>query len=170
MRIEGPDTYEMSLNKTAMTVRCVKGTPRFSGLATNDMPKLYIVSIAGKPVYVGYTKRSVRSRIHEGLKAAGKNGYHGYAWRNAKKATLKVWCHMNAIKRNERDIETVEAEVVFLIRQTGDWPEFQTEIHFHRSTEIHRRLAAGIMKHYEVLQARRCRSRLSGQRGASACL
>jgi hypothetical protein len=30
---------------------------------------------------------------------------------------------------------TIEAEVVYLIRQAGQWPLFQTEIHFHESSE-----------------------------------
>ena len=50
--------------------------------------------------------------------------------------------------RNERDIETVEAEVVYLIRKQGQWPEFQTEIHFYKSNDIHRKVAADIMAHY----------------------
>jgi hypothetical protein len=150
MKIEGPEVYELALTDSAMTVRCAKGTPRFSGLATNKLPKLYIVSIAGKPVYVGFTKRNVRNRLREGLKAVGEHGYHGYAWRKNKKATLSVWCHTNAVSRNERDIETVEAEVVFRIRSAGQWPAFQTEIHFHPSTKVHRDVAAKIMKHYRT--------------------
>lgn len=113
------------------------------------MPKLYIVSISGKPVYVGYTKRDVRCRLRDGWNATGQHGYHGYSWRHGNdSAVLSVWCHMDAVGRNEIDIETVEAEVVFLIRSAGQWPEFQTEIHFHPSTPVHRKVAADIMSHY----------------------
>ncbi len=151
MRIEGPEIYKLTLTPTAFTVLCAKGTDKFSGLARNDLPKLYIVSISGKPMYVGYTKRDVRSRLRDGWNATGQHGYHGYSWRHGSdNAVLSVWCHMDAVERNEIDIETVEAEVVFLIRSAGQWPEFQTEIHFHPSTPVHRKVAADIMSHYRL--------------------
>lgn len=50
------------------------------------------------------------------------------------------------------DLETVEAEVVFLIRQEyGQWPEHQTEIHFHRSSAEHRKLARMVVAYYAQL-------------------
>jgi hypothetical protein len=42
----------------------------------------------------------------------------------------------------------VEAEVVFLIRCAGQWPPFQTEIHFHASDPVHRQVAAKIVATY----------------------
>jgi hypothetical protein len=45
-----------------------------------------------------------------------------------------------------KELETVEAEVVFLIRCAGQWPRGQTEIHFHPSEKEHRDLAAKIVK------------------------
>jgi hypothetical protein len=57
---------------------------------------------------------------------------------------------MDAVDRNERDIETVEAEVVYLIRAAGQWPAFQTEIHFYPSSARHREVAAQIMSHYSL--------------------
>ena len=57
----------------------------------------------------------------------------GYAWRRGhSSAALNVWYHMDAVDRKERDIETVEAEVVYLIRAAGQWPAFQTESIFIR--------------------------------------
>jgi hypothetical protein len=47
----------------------------------------------------------------------------------------------------ELDIETLEAEIVFLARCAGQWPEGQTEIHFHPSTEEHREIAANIWRY-----------------------
>jgi hypothetical protein len=80
-----------------------------------------------------------------------QGGYYGYAWRHENTAAnLDVWCHMDALERNERDIETIEAEVVFLIRKAGQWPQFQTEIHFHPSEPIHRQVAADIIAHYKI--------------------
>jgi hypothetical protein len=149
MRIEGPERYQLTFTPDAFTVLCAAGTDRFSGLATNKLPKLYIASIDNKPVYVGLTKQSIRSRLRFGWNARGEGGYHGYAWRRENtSATLDVWCHMDARERNERDIETVEAEVVFLIRSAGQWPKYQTEIHFHPSSPRHREVAAQIMVHY----------------------
>ena len=65
-------------------------------------------------------------------------------------AFLDVWCHEDSTQRDCLDVETVEAEVVFLIRSAGQWPEFQTEIHFHRSEPIHREIAARIISHYRA--------------------
>lgn len=63
---------------------------------------------------------------------------------------MDVWCHDDAPGQKTVDVETVEAEVVFLIRGAGQWPLHQTEIHFHRSTQIHRDVAARIMSHYRL--------------------
>jgi hypothetical protein len=42
-------------------------------------------------------------------------------------------------------VETVEAELVFLFRkQTGKWPRYQTEIHFHNATARQKEGAEGI--------------------------
>jgi len=65
-----------------------------------------------------------------------------------REANLDVWCHEDAPDNSTRDIETVEAEVVFLIRSGGQWPVHQTEIHFHASSERHREVAAQVMGRY----------------------
>jgi hypothetical protein len=45
----------------------------------------------------------------------------------------------NEISNDDQFVETVEAEIAYLIRNIdGQWPEDQTEIHFHQSSEIHR--------------------------------
>ena len=75
----------------------------------------------------------------------------GYAWRRGhSSAALNVWYHMDAVDRKERDIETVEAEVVYLIRAAGQWPAFQMGIHFYPSSPRHREVAAEIMSHYRL--------------------
>jgi len=142
----GPDRYKLSLAAGKFRVTCAKGTPKFSGLATSKLPKLYIVSVDGRPVYIGITRQTMRSRLRGGFAASGKHGYHGYAWRSAcTEATLDIWCHEDPPSENaDRDIETVEAEVVFLARLAGDWPAGQTEIHFHPSSQVHRDVAAAI--------------------------
>jgi len=40
---------------------------------------------------------------------------------------------------------------MYLIRQeSGQWPEYQTEIHFHQSTSLHRAIARSILNHYRI--------------------
>ena len=148
MKITGPEHYKLSFDADKFVVTCSRGTPKFSGLATRKLPKLYVVSFNAKLIYVGITRQPMRSRFRGGFKADGENGYHGYAWRKTyTEAVLDVWCHEDAPRQNsDRDMETIEAEVVFLARQAGDWPEGQTEIHFHPSTPEHREIATSIWR------------------------
>lgn len=151
MKISGPDRYQLEFDANAFTVLCSKGTARFSGIATSSKPKLYIASVEEWPIYVGVTKQSMRSRLRIGWSADGTGGYHGYAWRKKMSAAfLDVWCHEDAPSEKPcLDMETVEAEVVFLIRCIGQWPLYQTEIHFHPSNERHRTVAKEIMARYQ---------------------
>jgi hypothetical protein len=143
----------MNVTATGFSIVCPKGTAKFSGrAASGDLPKIYIVSVDGCPIYVGVTRRAVRSRLRDGFTAQGAHGYYGYQWRHElTEANLDLWYHVNP--RSEAlllDVETVEAEIVFLIRAAGQWPKYQTEIHFHPSTEVHRHVAASIMGKYDV--------------------
>jgi hypothetical protein len=148
MKIAGPERYKLSFDAKTFVVTCSRGTPKFSGLASTKLPKLYIVSIGAKPIYIGVTRQSMGRRFRLGFNATGESGYHGYAWRyKFKEAVLDIWCHEDPLTENpERDLETVEAEVVYLVRRAGQWPEGQTEIHFHPSTEEHRKVAADIWR------------------------
>jgi hypothetical protein len=152
MKVVGPERYKLSFDAKNFTVSCSKGTAKFSGLATSKLPKLYIVTIDERPIYVGVTKQSMRTRLRFGWKAVGKGGYYGYSWRRRfTEAGLDVWSHEDAPVDNPLlDIETVEAEVVFLIRCAGQWPLWQTEIHFHASAQAHRDVAAAIMGTYAI--------------------
>lgn len=98
------------------------------------------------------TKQSIRNRLRFGWNADGAGGYHGYAFRKElSAAVLDVWCHEDApAEKSCLDMETVEAEVVFLIRSAGQWPKYQTEIHFHPSNKEHRRVAGDIMTRYQA--------------------
>ena len=65
-------------------------------------------------------------------------------------ATLDIW-HQEDPSGNPNEIEAVEAEVVFLIRKlTGQWPRYQTEIHFWLSTKAQRGSARRILGHYSI--------------------
>ncbi len=142
--------YTLTFDAARFTIKCPAGKPRFSGLATSSLPKLYVISVEeqSRPVYVGITKRTMGERLRIGWRADGSSGYYGYAWRrHYSEASMDVWCHADAVDGDCLDIETVEAEVVYLIRQAGQWPAHQTEIHFHPSTEVHRKVAAEIGAH-----------------------
>ncbi len=149
MKIAGPERYKLCFDADKFVVTCSRGTPKFSGLATRKLPKLYVVSIEAKLIYVGITRQSMRTRFRGGFTASGENGYHGYAWRHCfTEAMLDIWCHEDAPPQNsDRDMETIEAEVVYLARREGDqWPEGQTEIHFHPSAPEHREIANSIWR------------------------
>ena len=130
---------------------CPRGTSRFSGIANSNKPKLYIASFDEKPFYVGWTKQRMKSRLDYGWKATGRGGYYGYKWRHqGETAYLDIWWDDDDPQRKGLNIETIEAEVVFLIRQAGQWPAFQTEIHFHPSSAEHRHAAAEILSRYRL--------------------
>lgn len=151
MKVTEAGRYLLRFDATSFSVEGPDGRPNFSGLANAKAPKLYVVSSKGVPVYVGITRQPMRNRLRFGWKATGEHGYHGYAWRrHLREAHLDIWCHEDAPATNaSHDIETIEAELVFLIRQiSGQWPKYQTEIHFRQSKESHRRAAAGIARKY----------------------
>ena len=152
MEITEVGRYKLVFDSKQFSVTCPHGTAKFSGLATSVLPKLYVASVEGKPIYVGITKQPIRNRLRLGWSANGSKGYYGYAWRhNFSEANLDIWCHTNAPAENEcLDIETVEAELVYLIRKAGQWPLFQTEIHFHPSGVEHRAIAARIGARYGI--------------------
>lgn len=147
--------YKINFNSSSFSIECPLGTARFSGLATSSLPKLYTICVDDhpSPIYVGMTKQPIRNRLRLGWSANGNNGYHGYAWRgHFASATLDLWCHTDpSPNRDCVDMETIEAELVYLIRRAGQWPLFQTEIHFHPSSELHRSVAASIGAHYGLM-------------------
>ena len=156
MRITGPDNYHLSCDAKTFSVSCAAGTAKFSRPATSKLLKLYIASLAGEPVYVGVTKQPMRNRLRLGWSASGVGGYYGYAWRHKlSEVDLHIWYDEDAPSQNSVfDMETVEAEVVFLIRSAGQWPLFQTEIHFHPSEKKHKDIAADIVARYNLPKQR----------------
>ena len=154
MRFEDLGRYQLTVSPTAFTVLCPKGTAKFSGRAASKLPKLYLVSAEEQltPFYVGITKQPMRNRLRLGWNASGDSGYYGYAWRHrVTHAYLDLWCHTDPPAENPcLDAETIEAELVYLIRKAGQWPRHQTEIHFHPSTDAHRAVAASIGVRYSL--------------------
>jgi len=148
MKFEHAQRYRLDTRSDSYTVIGPDGASHFSAPATSRIPKLYVISRAGVPGYIGITTQSISSRLRYGLRAIGQHGYHGYRWRNQRGLALDIWCLTDARpKRASIEIQSIEAEVVFLIRKKFDqWPEFQTEIHFYPSTPFHRDAAARVLQ------------------------
>ncbi|MCB0747932.1 MAG: GIY-YIG nuclease family protein [Ignavibacteriae bacterium] len=105
--------------------------------------KIYVITKNNKVLYVGTTKSSIKSRLNSGLKASGKNGYHGYKWKDKKHLRIFIW---NFNELNKLQVENIEAELAFVVRtRTGKWPELQNEIHFNNSYQEKGKELAEIM-------------------------
>ena len=155
MRLTGPERYNLAFKEGSFTVWKENGEKGFAGIAASRGPKLYIIfNDLERPIYVGVTLQTLNSRLKQGFMAKGEHGYYGYAWRrNSNHVIIDVWKHEDPMPDNPiYDIETVEAEVVFLVRQAYQWPEHQTEIHFHPSYLEHRSAAARIADCYDGFQ------------------
>jgi len=143
MRITDHTRYTMTVRSHgAYSVVGPKGTSHFTKPATQSGPKIYLVGLRGRLHYVGVANCTMSRRIWRGLKAKGKNGYHGYEWKSIRAPlTLDVICWSGA-GSDLKALEAVEAEVAFLCRtETGQWPLSQTEIHFRRPDDSHKALA-----------------------------
>ena len=154
MRLEGPVRYRVAILPSSdprlFEITDMDGKTKLSADATSSRPKLYIVTANEAPIYVGITRQRIRSRLRFGFTAQGKAGYYGYQWRHIyQEVALDLWYNLDPPEPNPMlDVETIEAEAVFLIRQKGQWPIHQTEIHFHPSGPDHRRIAEAIVRRY----------------------
>jgi len=117
---------------------------KFSKPATsNKLPKIYLATCKKDIVYVGITTQSIANRLRGGFVATGKHGYHGYKWKNLNEIDLAIFFFENSLEK----IEAIEAEIVYLIRsETGLWPRYQTEIHFHNAAAKEKEIAREIYK------------------------
>lgn len=151
MRLVGPDSYVITFSRKQFKVLASDGSNVFRGMASGRGAKLYVFSSNGHPIYVGVTIQKIRNRLRYGWQAQGRGGYYGYAFRkHLAQAALDIWYLEPRRGINSKvDLETIEAELVFLIRKRGQWPMFQTEIHFHQSDKEHRNLAAEVLRHYD---------------------
>lgn len=143
MKIATPNKYRMAIKPKNSYEVVLDGEERsgFHQPETMVCPKLYVITEGSIIHYVGITNRPMSARINYGLKATGVKGYHGYKWKKAKgDLQLLVWAFpKNSGKQFMREIETIEAEFAYLVRnKTGNWPISQNEIHFYLSTEKHR--------------------------------
>lgn len=141
----GPFIYKIVLSGDEKNRKIIKKTTagktaNFSSpLTDTNLAKLYVLCLDKEIVYIGYTKQSLSNRLNSGLKANGKKGYYGYKWKQEEELDLCVFVFQDLFgecKEENKDyiqfIETVEAELAYKVRQeTGKWPRFQNEIHFH---------------------------------------
>lgn len=148
LNLNDPIEYELIIKNSSYKLFRNNEVTKFSEPITkNGVAKLYTISAQRKLFYVGITKQSFSARLNYGLKAKGKNGYHGYKWKEIKQPfTLTIWTMKNNIKNDTiKEMEIIEAEVAFLWREkSNNWPLYQNEIHFHQSSKLHRDLAEKI--------------------------
>lgn len=117
-------------------------------LSSNKHQKLYVVTQGNDFLYVGATSSSIKLRLNQGFKANGKGGYHGYKWKhNRDEMEMHIVCFPKD-NNSKLEVEAIEAELVFLIRQrTGNWPLYQNEIHFNNTNPKAIELASQIYEH-----------------------
>ncbi len=157
MKYTGPYCYTLFLSgeeekRVIAKKECDGKTTNFKRPVTlNKTPKIYILKRNDEIVYVGYASQSIGTRLSQGIKAKGLNGYHGYKWKQVDQLDLIVYVFDQELNgsKHENDkpftllAEAVEAELVYKIREeTGEWPEFQNEIHFNnKERDLAKRIA-----------------------------
>ena len=152
MKLIGPDKYILEIAERCAAVTGPAGKPHFVSPATSKKkPKLYVVSSAGALIYIGVTSQSMSTRLRMGLTADGSHGYYGYTWgRKNHTVHVDIW-YLTESDDPTHDLETIEAETVFLFRQqSGQWPSEQMEIHFHASNDDHKYCAKQIVEHLNI--------------------
>jgi hypothetical protein len=141
-------SFKFKIDKSKITdlfdLKELKSIRSFPSSLNQNTFKLYIISVKGKIVYVGVTKRGIRTRLYTGLNANGKGGYHGYKWKIATDGKIHL---VGLIDLDKDQMENIEAELVYLVRkETGSWPLFQNEIHFNNDYSKGTKIAESIYK------------------------
>jgi hypothetical protein len=151
-----PQQYYLQIHDAGYTLSSDGNACTFSSPAsTRGVAKLYTLAHRTSLLYVGIATQPMSSRLTYGFRAKGKGGYYGYKWKNLRhELKLSVWtARMGDAPASLRDLETVEAEVAFLCRhRSGQWPQYQHEIHFYPSAE-HHRLGASLVYEHAVGEA-----------------
>lgn len=111
-------------------------------------PKIYVVKSEKTFLYVGYASQSLITRLKQGFKASGENGYHGYKWKKLEKVEINAFVFPiladSTAKESRLYFEAIEADLVFQIRtRTGKWPLHQNEIHFNNEFSVESMKVAG---------------------------
>lgn len=145
----------------------------FRAPLTTSGQKLYVFADGAKIVYVGKSsQKRLTNRLYGGFKASPQrrvNGFKGYAFKYCMtQADLHVftsptWITTPAAAEHfspVEDVELIEAELCFLIRQSSNrWPEYQSEIHFGKFSERHleaaKKIQSQIVESAKILPDRR---------------
>ena len=70
MKLSDPSRYILHFDSTRiLSVESEDGGTKFSGQVAGNAPKLYVISEANKPIYVGVTKQSIRARLRFGFRS-----------------------------------------------------------------------------------------------------
>lgn len=146
--MEAPRFNNYEIQITDSKVRCIAANGKPGGFlfpdVSDNLSKLYVVKNGRDIYYVGITITDIRKRLRGGFYAKGEHGYYGYKWKDQKTAEMLVWCFPEFVKEQ---VEAIEGELVYFIRkETGKWPKYQMEIHFHPGvTESERQIAESIL-------------------------
>lgn len=140
--------YKLQIADSAYRCTEVNGnqTTHFIAPDTKSkIQKLYVVKDAKDVCYVGITSQSMSSRLRTGFLDTGHFGYHGYKWKDKlKQAELLIWSFPD---KDQVFVEGIEGELVYLVRnQTGKWPKYQMEIHFHQASKTQLQIAESILR------------------------
>ncbi len=152
MNLSAPQDFILDITGDKYTISNQGGPCGFSRPASlKNTPKLYATYDDQALHYIGITRQSMSSRLLYGIKASGKNGYHGYKWKHLPRLYLSIWTVIDCKDDDAyKTLETIEAEAVFLYRKRHKrWPESQHEIHFHNNQNVDWRLPTGIIDHIE---------------------
>jgi len=163
MKVSGPYVYALRFNSSGILQRYALASSKgsswdpidcFPAPLTSKSPKLYVFSDGRWPYYVGITRQSLSNRLRHGFKASFEkrlSGYGGYAFKNHETAAvLHVWIE-EGLSRDPKNMETVEAELVYRIRAKGTWPKYQTEIHFSPFVSVHTGVADKVFRTFTSL-------------------
>jgi hypothetical protein len=153
--MNNPEAYHFSLSicpetKTITKKQDGKVINFQHPVATAHIPKIYVISGIEGLYYIGYASSGMSKRLRNGLTAKGKQGYHGYPWREEATVDLFVFVFEpfsdGDTAQKELFVKSVEAELAYLVRHhTGAWPAFQREIHFSNFESVEaKRMASHI--------------------------
>ncbi len=114
--------------------------------------KIYIVHTEDIILYIGEANSTIKARFQRACNSfntyartgKARGGYKGYKWLNPEynpNQNLKVIVVIfdENYDTNRTEIEAIEGELVFLIREEfGYWPTCQNEIHFSNSVSANK--------------------------------
>ncbi len=123
MEYKGPYCYTLFLSgkkdKRIISKKISKGVvATFTKSVTQKLtPKIYILKYKAQIVYVGYASQPIGTRLGQGMRATGLNGYHGYKWKQVSELELMVFVFKFGLTTMRMNVFTCCLKVVFF----GQW-------------------------------------------------